>query len=236
MIKAVFLDFYNTLVRFWPPVDEIQQAACSELGLTVSKEGIERGYAIADTYFGQENEQSPLALRSEEQRTGFFTRYEQIILESAGLSVSSALARQVWELAGAVPKDFVLFDDVLPALSTLRSRGYVIGLLSNLRQDMWELGHHLGLAGYVDFYINSAEAGAEKPQPPIFLAALKRAEAAPGEAVHVGDQYQADVVGARSLGIHPVLIDRGGWRSDVNDCPKIRSLAELDPLIASARL
>ena len=26
MIKAISFDFYNTLVRFWPPLDEIQQA------------------------------------------------------------------------------------------------------------------------------------------------------------------------------------------------------------------
>jgi FMN phosphatase YigB (HAD superfamily) len=30
----------------------------------------------------------------------------------------------------------------------------------------------------------------------------------PAEAVHVGDSYQADVVGARRVGIRPVLIDR----------------------------
>ena len=40
MIKAVSFDFYNTLVRFWPPLEEIQQAACHELGLTVEEDAI----------------------------------------------------------------------------------------------------------------------------------------------------------------------------------------------------
>ena len=233
MIKAVFFDFYNTLVRFWPPLDEIQQAACHELGLNVTKEGINRGYSVADAYFNQENEAQPLALRSDAERLDFFAYYEQIILNHAGLPVTLDLARQVWQIAIAVPKDFTLFDDVLPALETLRSRGYLLGVLSNLRRDMEELCRQLNLSPHLDFCITSAEVGAEKPQPPIFLAALDRAAAAPAEAVHVGDQYRSDVLGARALGIHPVLIDRGGWHNEVNDCAKISSLPELDPLIAN---
>ena len=233
MIKAVFLDFYITLVRFWPPLDEIQQAACDELGLSVSKEAINRGYSIADAYFNQENERSALALRTDEERLDFFARYEQTILNNAGLPVTLRLAKQVWEMAMAIPKDFILFDDVIPGLETLRSRGYVLGVLSNLRRDMGELCQRLELSPHLDFCITSAEVGAEKPHSPIFLAALDRAAATPAEAVHVGDQYQSDVLGARAVGIHPVLIDRGGWHSKVNDCLKIASLPELDPLIAN---
>ena len=56
MIKAVSFDFYNTLVRFWPPLEEIQQAACHELGLKVREEAITQGYAVADVLFNRENE------------------------------------------------------------------------------------------------------------------------------------------------------------------------------------
>ena len=66
------------------------------------------------------------------------------------------------------------------------------------------------------------------------MAALERVSVAPGEAVHVGDQYHSDVLGARGVGIHPVLIDRGGWQADVNDCPKISSLSDLKSLLEGA--
>ena len=88
MIKAIFLDFYNTLVRFWPPLDQIQQASCREIGLNVTEEGINRGYSIADVFFNRENERRSLADRSDEERLDFFAHYEQMILEEAGLSVS----------------------------------------------------------------------------------------------------------------------------------------------------
>ena len=231
MIKAIFFDFYNTLVRFWPPLDEIQQAACNEVGLNVAKEGIERGYSVADAFFNRENERHPLALRSDEERLAFFARYEQIILDNAGLLVSLDLARQVWIMAMSVPKDFILFDDVVPALEALKSHGYRLGVLSNLRHDMDQLCQRLGLSPFLDFSISSVEVGAEKPHAPIFQAALKRASVKPAQAVHVGDQYRSDVLGARAVGMHAVLIDRGGWQNDVNDCPKISSLPELEKLL-----
>ncbi|HZA25296.1 MAG TPA: HAD-IA family hydrolase [Dehalococcoidia bacterium] len=234
MIKVVFFDFYNTLVQFWPPLDQIQQAACREFGLSVSEKGIKQGYTIADVYFNRENEIHPLALRSEEERLEFFTRYEQMILENAGLLVSLDLARRVWEMAGSVPKDFMPFDDSIPALSKLQAEGYRLGLISNLRRDIVQLCQRLGMAKYLDYFINSAEVGVEKPNPEIFLAALEQAAVTPEEAVHVGDQHRSDVLGARAVGIHPVLIDRGGWHPDVKDCAKIFSLTELPAILGNA--
>ena len=234
MIKAISFDFYNTLVRFWPPLDEIQQAACQELGINVSKCAIGQGYAAADVFFNQENANSPISLRPHDDRQAFFARYEQIIMENASVPVSLDLARQIWKLTQSVPKDFIPFDDVIPALAALSSEGYRLGVLSNLRRDVDLMCQRLGLSPYLDFCISAAEAGAEKPHPPIFLAALKQMSTDPGETVHVGDQYCSDVMGARAVGIHPVLLDRGGWNPKVSDCPKIASLAELHGLLAEA--
>ena len=128
MIKAVSFDFYNTLVRFWPPLEEIQQAACHELGLTVSEQAITHGYAVADVLFNRENEDRPLSQRTDEERLEFFGRYEQLILETAGVSVSMDFAQKVWNMAMTVPKDFVPFDDSVPALESLRKAGYRVGI------------------------------------------------------------------------------------------------------------
>tara|TARA_B100000315_G_scaffold20479_1_gene18112 strand:+ start:2989 stop:3726 length:738 start_codon:yes stop_codon:yes gene_type:complete len=234
MIKTISFDFYNTLALFWPPLDEIQQAACRELGLDVSKSAINQGYAVADVYFNQENSNRPLALRSDDDRRSFFARYEQIILTNAGVPVSMDLAQQIWKMAMSVPKDFIPFEDVIPALKALRSAGYRLGVLSNLRRNMAQLCQRLGFSPYLDFCFNSADTGAEKPDAPIFLAALEHASTSPEETMHVGDQYRSDVLGARAVGIHPVLIDRGGWNSKINDCPRIASLSELPGLLNEA--
>ena len=231
MVKAVFLDFYNTLVRFWPPLDEIQQASCRELGLYASKQGIRKGYALADEFMSKENARAALADRSTEERDQFFAEYERLILEGAGLDVTLRLAAQVWQIAIQVPKEFTLFDDVVPALKLFKGRGITLGVISNLRRDMDNLCEELGLAPYVNFTVTASEAGAEKPHPPVFLAALERAQVSPTEAIHVGDQYQSDVQGARAVGIIPVLLDREGWYQNINDCSRIATLPELDLLL-----
>lgn len=234
MIKAIFFDFYNTLVRFWPPLAQIQQASCQEFGFRLDEEKLSYGYSVADVYFNRQNEMKSLAFRTEAERLDFFARYEQILLENAGLPVSLDLARQIWQVAIGVPKDFVAFDDTLESLKRLKGEGYSIGVISNLRRDMDLLCANLGMAPYLDFCLTSAEVGVEKPDPAIFVAALERAGVKPSEALHVGDQPRSDMVGARGAGLHAILLDRGGWHSELENCVQISRLAELDELLANA--
>ena len=234
MIRVVTFDFYNTLVKFWPPLEDIQQASCWKLGLSVSKEAIRRGYAKADILFNQANEEEPLSFRSPERRLEFFAEYEQLILQTASVPVSADLARQIWQLAIAVPKEFAPFEDTVPSLEALRSRGYRLGVITNLRADLDSLIRRAGLAEMLDFSVTSAQAGREKPHPPIFEEALKRAAVAPDEVLHVGDQIRSDVAGARAAGMHAALLDRGGWHEPVDGCPKISGLNDLLALLESA--
>ena len=233
MIKAVSFDFYNTLVRFWPPLEEIQQAACHELGLTVSEQSITHGYAVADVLFNLENEDRPLSQRTDEERLEFFGRYEKLILETAGVPVSMDLAQKVWNMAMTVPKDFVPFPDSVPALKRLRETGYTVGIITNLRRDLDELCQRSGLTPFLDFAVGSQEVGIEKPHPAIFQAALDRANVAPRECLHVGDQIRSDVLGAQGVGMMAVLVDRSGFGANGVDCPTISSLSELGDFMDS---
>jgi len=122
---------------------------------------------------------------------------------------------------------FALFDDVLSTLKALKQQSFTLGLLTNLDSDMVSICRELGLEPYLDFVVTSKEAGADKPSPPIFLAALDKAGVNASEAVHVGDQYKLDVIGARGVGINPILVDRYDICPEVSDCPRIHSLTEL---------
>jgi putative hydrolase of the HAD superfamily len=231
MIKVITFDFYNTLVKFWPPLEEIQTAACFAKGLSVSREAIRRGYAKADILFNRANEDEPLSLRSPQRRRDFFAEYEQLILETAEAPVTRGLAGEIWDLAIAVPKQFTPFEDTLPALDGLRKRGYRLGIITNLRADLVPLVKQAGLEDCLEFCVNSTLAGSEKPHPPIFLEALRRAKVAPEEVLHIGDQVRSDVAGARSMGMRAALLDRGGWHDPVEDCPKISDLGEVIGLL-----
>jgi putative hydrolase of the HAD superfamily len=129
-----------------------------------------------------------------------------------------------------------VFPDVPPALTALQARGLVVGAVSNWVWELPELLHDLDLVRHFDFVAASARVGYDKPHRGIFEYALEQA-GVPAEAViHVGDHLEADVAGAREVGIEPVLIDRRGrHQPPPSDVPILGSLEELLPIV-DARL
>jgi putative hydrolase of the HAD superfamily len=227
MIKAVFFDFYNTLISFNPSREELQVTACREFCIELNRKAIPRGYWLADDFMSRENARSPVHKRSQVEEQAFWSDYESTILKAAGVEVTKELALRIFTRARQLDRKLVLFDDVLPILGVLKGRGMVLGLVSNLSRRLDGDCNELGLTPYVDFALTSSEIGAEKPHPPIFHTALERARVMASEAIHVGDQYHSDVVGARGVGINPLLLDRDGFWESINDCPRIRNLSEI---------
>lgn len=121
----------------------------------------------------------------------------------------------------------VLFDDVLPALTHLKDRGLILGLISNVDRDMTPLLDELGLASLLQVVVTSQDAGSSKPQPEIFREALRQAGVQASEAIYVGDQYEIDIIGAKNAGMNGVLLDRGGYFDKTADCPRIRTLTQV---------
>jgi len=227
MIKAVFFDFYNTLITFDPPREILQVRACLDFGIEVDPQALPRGYWVADDFMSRENARLSIQKRSKEEAQEFWANYEATLLRTAGVEVSGELALRIFTRLRQMDRNYVLFDDVLPAINLLKKRGMVLGIISNLSRSLDGQCSELGLTPHIDFALTSFEVGSEKPHPPIFLAALERAGVSASEVIHVGDQYHADVIGARGAGIKPLLLDRNGFWEEVRDCPRIRSLGEI---------
>ena len=103
----------------------------------------------------------------------------------------------------------------------------ILGLLTNATRETVSVHRSMGLEPYLDFVATSAEVGVDKPEPQVFLTALKYAGVESSEAIHVGDQYELDVIGARGVGITPVLLDRYDVYPEIRDCRRIKQLSEL---------
>jgi len=127
---------------------------------------------------------------------------------------------------------FEPFPDAVPALRALRAAGLKLVAASNWDVSLHEQLGRTGLSGLLDGAVSSAEVGAPKPDPEIFVRALALAGAQPEEAWHVGDDVEADVGGARAAGLEPVLIDRDGSLQAPPGVRRIASLAELPELCA----
>lgn len=116
--------------------------------------------------------------------------------------------------------------ETLQALHTLKSAGYHVGLLTNRPKPAHAEMHAIGLDTYLDFFLTASQLGAFKPHKEIFENLLKFLNVPAGEMIYVGDNYYADVLGARNAGVEPVLLNWDSLYSDV-DCVEIKSIPEL---------
>ena len=92
-------------------------------------------------------------------------------------------------------------------------------MISNSNGSARTLLEGAGLGDELDFVIDSALVGVEKPDPRIFRLALEQAGVAPHEAVYIGDLYSVDVLGSRAAGLRSILLDpRGYWGERDCDC------------------
>jgi putative hydrolase of the HAD superfamily len=119
---------------------------------------------------------------------------------------------------------------VFLALERLRAAGLKLAVVSNANATLVRAFRRLGLAEYFDVILDSAVEGMEKPDRRYFELALERVGAARETTVHVGDFYHIDVAGARSAGLHAILVDERDLYRDA-DCPRIRSIAKLPEVI-----
>ena len=229
MIKAIFFDWFNTLAHYHPPREELESQALKELGFDVSPKSISYGLYLGDKHMYEENARRPIRDRSQDEQTKLYADFHRIILKETGIDATDGqvmqLLARMFQLNASMK--FVLFDDVPDTLKDLKTKGLKLGLLTNLQTEVNSMCRELGISEYLDFTVTSAEVGADKPQPPIFLKALQLAHVNAAEAIHVGDQYQNDVVGARGVGISPLLLDRADYYKEITDCPRIRSLSEV---------
>jgi len=218
----VLLDALGTLVFFPPPWPLL----VAELG--------RRGVEVTEG-------EARVAFRAE---IAHYRAHHAAASDAAGLArlradCTQVLARNLPPAVGTIGPDelqdallsslrFTAYPEVPRVLQELRDQGVPLVVVSN-----WDVSLHgvleaTGLVGFFAGVITSAEHGAAKPDASIFAAGLALAGGVePGQAVHVGDDLEADVAGARAAGLTPVLVSRGCEPGP----PGVRTVATLDGLL-----
>ncbi len=225
--RAVFFDLGGTLLIMRR--DRIFRKVLQEDGREADIDKIHSAYLGAESwwlsFYGARvltPEQSNEAYRVLDQKV-FSTLYPGEP-EAEAYRVSTLVRKRWPELESEIP--LALYPDAEPTLTRLRDRGYLLGLVSNAPPDTPRVIEKLGLSKYIGTVVISGVVGYSKPHPEIFRIALREAGVGPGEAVHIGDLYESDVVGARNAGIEGILVDRDGSHSPDN-CLRVRSLSEI---------
>jgi HAD superfamily hydrolase (TIGR01509 family) len=130
----------------------------------------------------------------------------------------------------------VVPDGLREALGRVRASGVLVAVISNSEGFLDEILEDLGILSAFDLVIDSGIVGVEKPDPAIFRIALERTGVAATRALHLGDTYATDVLGARAAGVRVALVDPYGHLSGRHpDVPRVPGAPEVANAIALVR-
>jgi len=226
--EAIFFDYGNTLASDSPDrFGDISRYLAGH-GLALDKQSFERGWQASEEYAAAYRKKNG---RRTWKRDRFWFNFCRIFLEAAFRErLSGSDAATLAEEAHAVT--FFTnerFPDTLDTLAELRRRGYRLGVISN-----WDaptlpgLFDRFEMTPYFEHILPSREAEASKPDPHIFHVALAALKVWPERAVHVGDSFSCDVVGARGVGITPIWLNPSDEPApDGEPVIQIRTLSEV---------
>jgi HAD superfamily hydrolase (TIGR01549 family) len=232
-IRIILFDLDGTLRHNQPSSEHTFLNFAVQLGAVESPDRRRNSMRWAHYYWAE----SPILQRDlevfKDQEEDFWINYAYRHLLAFGCSQEQAhqLAqplqnRMVTEYS---PRD-VVFPETIATLHDLKEGGFRLGLVTNRRSPCDDQLVELGLMPYLEATVIAGSVSAWKPNPLIFKHALKLLKASPEEAVYVGDNYFADVIGARRAGIRPVLLDPEGVFIDP-DCEVICRIEELPLLL-----
>ena len=114
-------------------------------------------------------------------------------------------------------------------LEYLRGKDYALHLITNGFETIQHSKlKHSGLTGFFEEVITSEGSNSLKPHKQIFEYALRKTGATQKESIMLGDDIEADIVGAKNAGIDQVYINHKHIPPPVQPTYTVYSLKELE--------
>jgi FMN phosphatase YigB (HAD superfamily) len=234
-IRTIFFDAGFTLIRPYPSDAEICLQVCRELDLHIQLDELNKRLLAADDFYFRQTRLNRHLWADEQTINEFWIDYYMNLLRPFVIEEDEP---RLYKLARAVSQEFdkptswETYPDVLPTLKAIRCRGYTLGVISDWGIALGPILHRLKLTTYFDCLLVSAVTRHAKPSPSLYELALQRANAIGDYTIHIGDSYIHDVLGARSVGMTPILLDRPYRLQESNvDCLLVHSLTEILDLL-----
>ena len=232
-IRAVFFDLDGTLRHSVPSGGDVFTDHVVTLGLRVGTEDRLRAVRWEHFYWANSADlRDDLLAHSGETETFWieYSRRRLVALGAAPEWAAETAPRVSAHMGEFYKPESIVTDDARRVLLLLQRAGYVMAVISNRDKSFQETLEKLGIASFFAFSLAGGEVNAFKPHPEIFEHALRRVHVTASEAVYVGDNYFADVVGSRRAGLTPVLYDPQGVFPEAG-CPVITSFDDLPEVL-----
>jgi FMN hydrolase / 5-amino-6-(5-phospho-D-ribitylamino)uracil phosphatase len=209
-IRAITLDLDDTLWPSAPTLARAEQRAHTWLAqhapAVTALWTLEQLRALRMSLFNQHPELQHDFMRL--RRMALRAAFEQAGLSGAGVDATIESALDVFMTAR---NDVDLYPEVRTSLARL-SRRFALASLTNGNADVGRIG----LGHFFKSNISAHAHGASKPEAALFHIACRELAYAPNEVVHVGDDAELDIRGARAAGLQAVWMNRaqGVWPGD----------------------
>ncbi len=212
-IDTILIDLGDTLVHFEPRFYEPYYEELKKLGYNVTRKQVFRAIAkyLGETHFPNPDVGLPDLDFSQ-------------ILYYLGIPPKTKLVKRLSEIS-MLSDRYYLFNDSIPFLEEVKSRGFKIGLVTNSTSKVYKIVEELQIKKYLDIIVSSYDLKLVKPHPKIFYYALSKLGS--NDAIFIGDLYEVDVKGAMRAGLSPILLDREGFYDDIKNVPVYSNLLEI---------
>jgi len=232
-IQAVFFDLDGTLRHSIPTGGEVFNQYVASLGFSYTEEDRLRALRWEHQYWASSTDLRDDLLAHSADTENFWIEYSRRRLLALGATLEWAgevAARASAHMGEMYKPESVVYEDVRRTLPTLREAGYVLAVISNRDRPFQDVLESHNLSEFFPYSLAGGEVDVYKPEPGIFEHALKQMKVTASETVYVGDNYYADILGARRAGLQPVLYDPIEIFPD-SDCVTIKSFDELNSVI-----
>lgn len=203
-IKAIGFDLFNTLITAEPrALNEAMGRLVSSLqknGLALKAESFEKAYTEAAVKFVEAARQNGIETHNRFWISEALSRGEQNI---------SPDDHRVTEAVDAYFSAFYPRCHLIPGSKEMLSRlkeSYLLGLLSNFTHSpaARKIIQQAGLTGFFHVVLISGDLGYRKPHPAVFDRLAEQLNVKKNQILYIGDDPEADVIGARQAGLQPV--------------------------------
>ena len=211
MVRAVFLDLGDTLVHLDRPYGEVLNGNLQSLHGYLARLGLQIDFKkFAETFIRNYDDAAARAdlYKIEISMQEIISK----VLRKSGLQILGVdlPTNAMIEFYTPEIEDWQPYPDTIETLTKLSANGYAMGLISNTKSDwaVHAIVEKLELGKFFKAIVTSAAVRIRKPRPEIFTRALNELNVRPGDSVFVGDSVQADVAGAKMIGMHSIHVLR----------------------------